>query len=221
KLLEAQTNHVGGRIRTLRENNSYGELGAMRIPKNHRLTRKYIEEFNLKLRPFVQDNPETYAYVRNKKSKRTESGYLELKDLFNLNPNEINLNPDQIFEDAILKLIASLTEDERTDIFSKAINLKKIKDLDQLSLYNQFKKSGFSIEAIEYCTSIYGLTTYLQTALIEHIKEELDSVWTSGFDEIIGGMDLLPQAFKKELKGRIEVGAKIYKISQSNGKPQT
>src|SRR5690554_3755251 len=60
-LLEALPDHIGGRLRTLRKDGLQVELGAMRIPKSHTLTRKYISEFSLTLRPFVQDNPETYC----------------------------------------------------------------------------------------------------------------------------------------------------------------
>lgn len=67
-ILEAETSHVGGRARTHRfENGQYGELGAMRIPANHTLTRKYVNQFGLSLRNFVQSNPEAYYYVRGQK----------------------------------------------------------------------------------------------------------------------------------------------------------
>src|SRR5471032_2212289 len=51
-LLEADPKHLGGRVRTHTfADGSTGELGAMRIPKQHDVTRKYIKEFGLKLRP--------------------------------------------------------------------------------------------------------------------------------------------------------------------------
>lgn len=63
-ILEADRKAVGGRVRTQRfADGQYGELGAMRIPKNHHLTRHYIARFGLALRPFVQYNPEAYYYV--------------------------------------------------------------------------------------------------------------------------------------------------------------
>src|SRR5215470_18216742 len=52
-ILEAETTHVGGRARTLRfDAGLYGEAGAMRVPKNHTLTRHYVDEMGLTLRPF-------------------------------------------------------------------------------------------------------------------------------------------------------------------------
>jgi len=67
-ILEASDSYTGGRVRTQQLGDGlYGELGAMRIPANHHLTRHYVNKFGLKLRPFVQSNPDAYYYVRGKK----------------------------------------------------------------------------------------------------------------------------------------------------------
>ncbi|MGH7808024.1 MAG: flavin monoamine oxidase family protein, partial [Thermodesulfobacteriota bacterium] len=64
-ILEAESRHVGGRVRTARFGDGlYGEFGAMRIPQGHDLTRHYIARFGLPLRKFVQSNPEAFYYVR-------------------------------------------------------------------------------------------------------------------------------------------------------------
>jgi len=69
-LLEADTRHIGGLVRTLRfEDGLYGEAGAMRIPLGHTLTRHYVNAFGLPLRPFVQANPEAYYYVRGQRER--------------------------------------------------------------------------------------------------------------------------------------------------------
>ena len=60
-ILEASDSYAGGRVRTQQLGDGlYGELGAMRIPANHHLTRHYVNKFGLKLRPFVQSNPDAY-----------------------------------------------------------------------------------------------------------------------------------------------------------------
>lgn len=67
-ILEASDSYAGGRVRTQQLGDGlYGELGAMRIPANHHLTRHYVNKFGLKLRPFVQSNPDAHYYVRGKK----------------------------------------------------------------------------------------------------------------------------------------------------------
>lgn len=90
-ILEAQGNHIGGRVRTYRHKSGvYGELGAMRIPRGHLLTRKYIHEFGLQLRKFVQDNEDTFAYVRNHRFKRSKNDVEKIKLLFRLTLKEKN-----------------------------------------------------------------------------------------------------------------------------------
>src|SRR5512132_51021 len=69
-ILEAETRHVGGRARTLRfEDGLYGEAGAMRIPERHELTRHYVKELGLSLRPFVQSNPEAFFHLRGRRER--------------------------------------------------------------------------------------------------------------------------------------------------------
>ncbi|HVY69926.1 MAG TPA: FAD-dependent oxidoreductase, partial [Verrucomicrobiae bacterium] len=64
-MLEARAGRVGGRVWTNHfDNGQHGEFGAMRIPEKHDLTRRYVKQFGLALRPFVQSNPEAFYYVR-------------------------------------------------------------------------------------------------------------------------------------------------------------
>jgi monoamine oxidase len=61
-ILEAQ-DRVGGRVHTLRTfaPGLYAEAGAMRIPRAHDLTMRYIEEFGLSVRPFMMGNPAAWS----------------------------------------------------------------------------------------------------------------------------------------------------------------
>ena len=61
-LLEARQ-RVGGRVYALREpftDGLYAEVGAMRIPRTHKLTLAYVEKFGLKTNDFTMDNPLLY-----------------------------------------------------------------------------------------------------------------------------------------------------------------
>jgi monoamine oxidase len=69
-ILEAQPDRLGGRVRTHRfSGGDYGELGAMRIPASHALTRRYVAELGLELRPFVNFNARAYAYYDGARSR--------------------------------------------------------------------------------------------------------------------------------------------------------
>ena len=79
-VLEAEPSHLGGRVRTMRfASGQYGELGAMRIPGNHHLTRQYISKFGLHLRPFVQYNPNAYYYANGIRKRIREVAHMSRK----------------------------------------------------------------------------------------------------------------------------------------------
>ncbi|KAG8127834.1 hypothetical protein E2320_014721, partial [Naja naja] len=67
-ILEA-SNRIGGRIKTHREKDWYVELGAMRLPKAHRICREYIKKFNLSLNPFVLSNKNAWYLFRNRRER--------------------------------------------------------------------------------------------------------------------------------------------------------
>src|SRR5205807_3783701 len=62
----------GGRVHTLREpfsDGMYAEAGAGRIPSTHLITRKYVEDFGLKLEPFWPDKLADVYYLRGERVK--------------------------------------------------------------------------------------------------------------------------------------------------------
>lgn len=222
-ILEADGFHVGGRIRTIREGSKkaetsvYIEVGAMRIPKGHSLTRLYCKELNLSLRKFVQSNDKTWAFIRNKRFRRNSSGLEQAKSLFDLTKKEQSLSADDMWEMSVTKLVSSFTDEEIMDLYSNSPKTQKIKELDKLSLHHALQKSGLSQEAIEYVTSVYGVNTYLHSALTEHLREEVERVWIDGFDEIVGGNDLLPSGLFNRIKNKVNIiqGAEVTAVRKS------
>lgn len=73
-ILEAQ-NRVGGRVYTLRSfaPGLYAEAGAMRIPRVHDLTLKYVNLFGLSLRPFMMGNPKGLVHVGGRRMTAEEA----------------------------------------------------------------------------------------------------------------------------------------------------
>jgi monoamine oxidase len=92
-ILEADRTHIGGRTRTLRFGDGlYGEAGAMRIPTNHDLTRRYVGEFGLTLRDFVLSNPKAYYFLRGRRARNEDVG--SLAALYHLRDDERGKSPD-------------------------------------------------------------------------------------------------------------------------------
>src|SRR6185295_3577662 len=89
-ILEAERNHIGGRVRTMPIGDGlYWEAGAMRIPKEHRIVRKYICSFKeLELRPFVMYSSRTFLFARGKRA----TAEADIKTQFKLTPEEAELS---------------------------------------------------------------------------------------------------------------------------------
>jgi monoamine oxidase len=214
-LLEAETSHVGGRVRTARlENGQYGELGAMRIPAVHDLTRHYIKLFGLPLRKFVQSNPEGFYYLRGQRVRVKDE--FQLNQLFALSPQEAGLSIFDNWNRAVLSLLESLTPEELEDLRSPVFKTAKVRALDQISLEMAFKQAGMSPEAIELLASAWGFEASLQTGVTTILREEHEAIWSGDFDEVVGGLDLLPRAFAARLRTKPRMGCIVTKIEQNS-----
>jgi monoamine oxidase len=212
-LLEADSSHVGGRVRTLRfDDGLYGEAGAMRIPKNHQVTRHYVDLFKLPLRKFVQSNDEAFYYVRGNRVRVKEDALL--KRLFKLTPAEQQMSTGDMWALGVLKVLRSLIKPELDDLESHVLDTTNVLALDQRTLQQLLEAAGLSEEAIEYLTSTWGLETSLPSAATELLREELKAIWSEDFDEIVGGTDLLPKAFADSLKSKPRNGCEVVKFEQ-------
>ncbi len=212
-LLEADTKHLGGRVRTHTfADGRRGELGAMRIPKQHDVTRHYVKAFDLKLRPFIQNNPEAYCVARGKKVRQKDTAKLSAE--FKLAEWERGKSSDELWERAVTKAWKELTADERKDLFAVAPALKKVRQLDRLSLRQLFQRAELSDEAIEYLSVTQAEETLFHTAATEVLRDEVLEVYSQPLDEIVGGMDLLPKAFVGQLKTPPRCGCEVAEVRQ-------
>jgi monoamine oxidase len=214
-ILEADKLHVGGRVRTVRfSNGTYGELGAMRIPENHKTTLRYVDEFRLPRREFVMDNPATYYHARNHRPE-PRSALDKFRRLYRLEPGEMNKTPDDLWGDAVAGLLKTLSREERSDLdTSNSFTTSKITELDRLSLRRAMEMGGLSEEAIELLCVTYGVGTLQHSALTEHLREESNDVWTRPFYEIEGGTERLPDEFKKRLYSKPNMGHEVIALEQ-------
>jgi monoamine oxidase len=129
-ILEASS-RVGGRVKTFRDPSfapgNHGEGGAMRIPANHFLLHKYIEEFGLKRELFdfemenkfiyisgygetlvydKKDSPTSKTFTTLLKSNGQTPDSKKLYDLFpGLGPDERGWTIDQLFSKAVKPVV--------------------------------------------------------------------------------------------------------------------
>jgi monoamine oxidase len=220
-ILEGDARHLGGRVRTLRfADGRYGEAGAMRIPKRHDLTRRYIAEFRLPLRTFVHSNAKAYYFVRGERRRIADVKALFAR--YQLRGDERNVNsPDDYWSLAVTKTAASLTDAERREMRADTLTSANLLAYDRQSLLQLCEAAGLSQEAIEFLVVTSAEETLLASAATETLREEFEEIWTSGFDEIVGGTDRLASAFAAHLKAKPRLGCVVTHIKQDVGARRT
>ena len=63
-----------------------------------------------------------------------------------------------------------------------------------------------------------GSETLLPTGATETLREEMEEVWTQGFDEIVGGTDTLASAFAARLKSKPKLGCEVVRLTQQGAR---
>ncbi|MEA2622745.1 MAG: monoamine oxidase, partial [Chloroflexota bacterium] len=207
-VLEAQ-NRVGGRIYTLRTfaPGLYAEAGGMRIPRAHDLTLEYCDLFGLPMRPFVMGNPKGLVHIGGVRMTMAEAQRNPEKLPFELGERERGRTADQLWEDAIAdlrRMVDEGGEEAWTEI---------VRQWDQFSLYEFLKEKGWSSGAIEYYAVINFVEADMHNSVVEILREDIGGAYVD-MQEIVGGMDRLPNAFFEQLQPEVRLGAEVFAIEQ-------
>jgi monoamine oxidase len=213
-VLEADKRHIGGRVRTLRFDQGYGEVGAMRIPAGHDLTRFYVDAFGLTLRQFVQNNGDAFLLARGDKVRMKDPRALLSR--YDLTDEEIKLGDIGLWKKTVGSLASSLTDDEKAELRSDHIVSPRMQALDRQSLHATFAQFGLSPGAIQLMASTWDLDSSLPVSMTEHLREEDEHTWFEDFGEIVGGTDRLPAAFAGALKKPVSLGSQVVEIVQED-----
>lgn len=212
-LLEADPQHLGGRVRTLRfAAGLYGEAGAMRIPAQHHITRHYVQSFGLQLRRFVSSNPQAYYFLRGQRARVADAQ--PLMQRYALLPAERGLAPDELWARAVGHTLDALGPEARADLTSDAPSSAAFRTLDAQSLQQLLESAGLSDEAIDLVAGTNGLESLARSAASEHVREELLQIWSQEFDEIVGGTDRLAHAFVQRLRQAPRCGCEVTRLTQ-------
>jgi monoamine oxidase len=209
-LLEAQ-NRVGGRVYTLRSfaPGLYAEAGAMRIPRAHDLTLGYCEHFGLEMRPFVMGNPKGLIHVGGVRMTAEQAGLRPDELGFEVAEHERGRSHASLWAAATAELRQLVEQD------GQAGWDRIVREYDQFSIREFLEVKGFSEGAIEMFGVMEFVEADMNTALVELLREDLGKAFED-MQEIVGGMDRLPNAFYGQLADRVRFGAEVHAIDQDD-----
>jgi monoamine oxidase len=204
-LLEAR-NRLGGRIYTYRgfAGKMYGEFGAMRFPRQHRLGQHLIHErFRLPTQPFGMDDQDTFIYLQGKAVRRSEftAGTFD----FDLPPGERGVEPGQILKNAMQPLIELADQPGGWE--------KVVEQYDRYSLLEFLLERGVSERALWLLGPLFNIEGRFHFSLVEWFAHWYDDVF-GDLEFIEAGADTLPAAFEPILMNDTRLGAEVHAIEQ-------
>jgi len=209
-ILEAQQ-RVGGRVYTLRDpftEGLYAEVGAMRIPRAHRLTMEYISKFGLGTNDFTMDNPNAYYYIGGRKIRASEAHMNPALLGFEVHEHEMGVTAGQLYMSSLQPLLDILERNGDT-AWGEIVT-----QYDQYSTREFLELKGWSEGMIEMFGLLANQESVMNSSFLELFREDSGNYY-SNMVEIQGGTDRLPYAFLPELKEDIRFGAKMIAIDQS------
>lgn len=208
-VFESQRSRVGGRVYTYYfddEKRLYGELGAMRIPVSHETTWHYINLFGLNTRPFIQDNPNAFIYVRNKRVRNDPGGIGVMQEIypeFELTPGERRTPWQKLLDYALSTPFLNLSVEMRREILE--IRQTYSEQFDYLDRFNKramMEHMGLSRGAIEVLSCVMPLIGEQYYHSYYESMQEIYTVDTAFRYEVVGGMVQMPHAFYQSLMSR-------------------
>ncbi|XP_063797820.1 L-amino-acid oxidase-like [Pseudophryne corroboree] len=202
-VLEA-SNRVGGRVLTYRDPEGwYAELGAMRLPITHRIVREYIQQFGLKLNPFIVSDDDNFYFFNN--IRKTYKDVEKTPNLFGfqLTSEEEGKSVDDLYSGSVAKFLKKISARYCSEMWKKFD-----KASEQSFLENEL---GLSTGAVEMLGHYMNLNSQLYISFMESLMDA--AVFnTTRFDEITGGFDQLPVAFARRLGSAIKYNSTVVKV---------
>ena len=216
------SHRIGGRIWTHyfggEASDSYGELGAMRIPGSHDYTRYYIDLVGLtpRLRRFITsfENSHCFLDMRGVVARMSE-GQKTIYPQYQLNKMEQSVYPaSRLFAQQMDKTISSLSQAEINDLFEGNISSPLLNALNGYTLCEYLESITSGLDAMELINSFTSLQGWQDKALTMFIRDVIINT-SSGLQEIAGGSQQLPNALAKKIKGKIYLNTEICQITKN------
>ncbi|XP_074872924.1 L-amino-acid oxidase-like [Carettochelys insculpta] len=206
------SSQVGGRIRTYREEAPewYVELGAMRLPKPHRIVREFIKQFHLKLNKFSESDDNAW-YLVNGIRKRAGAVKKD-PDILNytLAPSERGKSADELYKGILAKVV---------DLLQRPGCKKLLAQYDSFSTKEYLIKEGkLSPGAVQMIGDLLNEDSGFYMSFLNSLMEFDIFSHDKGFDEITGGFDQLPLAFYQSMPGVVQLNCTVEQILSSGDK---
>jgi monoamine oxidase len=181
-ILEAR-NRLGGRIYTYRgfAGKMYGEFGAMRFPRQHRLAQYLIHErFKLPTKPFGMEDPDTFVYLQGRGVRRSEftAGTFDM----GLPDGERGKEPNQLLHEVMAPLIELAGQPGGWD--------RIIEQYDRYSLLGYLLERGVSEQALWLLGPLFNIEGRFHFSLVEWFAHWYDDVF-GDLEYIDAGADTL------------------------------
>lgn len=211
-ILEGQ-NRIGGRILTYRgfAGNMYGEFGAMRFPRQHKLVQWLIEDkFKLKTAPFSMYDQDTFIYLQGKAVRRDEFS-VDMFD-FDLLPHEAGKTPHELLRHTMQPLVDLMQGEDEATAWDRLL-----KEYDKYSLLGYLKEHEVSDGALSMLGPLFNLEGRYHFSLVEWFSHYYEDVF-GDLEYIVDGADSLPRAFEPYLMDNIRFGAQVHAIDQTDKK---
>jgi monoamine oxidase len=204
-ILEAR-NRLGGRIYTYRgfAGKMYGEFGAMRFPRQHKLAQHLIHDrFKLATKPFGMDDQDTFIYLQGKRVRRSD--FTATTFDFDLPEGERGKEPAAILREAMAPLIELADKPGGWD--------QIIERFDRYSLLAYLLERGVSERALWLLGPLFNIEGRFHFSLVEWFAHWYDDVF-GDLEFIDDGADTLPNAFAPALMPDTRLGAEVNAIEQ-------
>ncbi|XP_006874544.1 PREDICTED: L-amino-acid oxidase-like [Chrysochloris asiatica] len=232
-VLEA-SGRIGGRIETHRVPGAdwYVELGAMRIPATHRLSREFVRKFGLELNKFCHSDLRTWVLVNRVRSRTEETNTDPSLLSYTVRANEEGKSAEQLFDQSLRKwipLALVIGFSQKTSVTIKTIRvveeLKTSSCSKVLEKYDSFSTKEYLIKvgnlsrgAVQMIGDLLNADAGYYEAFTETLQTVISFNQEPRFDEIVGGFDQLPRALHDALlPGTVQLHSPAEEVETSGG----
>ncbi len=193
---------------------TYGEFGPMRIPEHHDFTLHYVQQCGIELRRFVtaHENLSCFYDIRGQ-VVRMRDARTGLYPRFDLSTQQRDDEiPPKMLARAVGDVVEGLTDLERASLRTGSLASDRLRAIDHLTI-GEFLRVRCGDDAAELIGSATGLETMFDRTATMLLRDALTATGNR-FDEIVGGMDVLPRALATRVRGEIVTRAPLRAIKR-------